>query len=76
MPIWTYRHLCTQSDAHRSVDNIDKAELKQRYTEEKDVFKNLDYDLAEKIREFELAYNERAEVEYNEEGFVIVPANI
>jgi len=76
MRIWTYRHLCTQSYAHQSVDSIDKAELKKRFYEEKTVFQNIDSDILEKIREFELAYNERAEVDYNEDGFVIVPSNI
>ena len=74
-PIWTFRHLCTQSDAHRSVDKLDKEELKSRFNEERKVFKEVDYDLSEKIKEFELAYNERAAVEENEEGFRIVPMN-
>ena len=74
-PIWTFRHLCTQSDAHRSVDTLDKKGLTKRFYEEKKVFKEIDYDLSEKIKEFELAYNERAEIEQNENGIRIVPAN-
>jgi hypothetical protein len=76
MQIWTFRHLCTQSDAHRAVDNLDKMGVTKRFNEENKVFKTVDYDLRDKIKEFELAYNERAEVERNEEGFKIVPANI
>ena len=76
IPIWTFRHLCTQSYKHRSVDNVDRAELKERFQVQRKTFKQIDPDIVEKIREFELAYNEKAEVEYNEEGFVIVPANI
>jgi len=76
MSVWTFRHLCTQSDAHRAVDKLDKVGLKKRFDEERKVFKTVDYDLTDKIREFELAYNERAEVIKNEEGFEIVPANI
>ena len=49
--------------------------MKQRFDEENKMFQTVDYDLTSKIKEFELAYNERAEVVRNEEGFEIVPAN-
>jgi hypothetical protein len=75
MAVWTFRHLCTQSDAHRAIDKLDKVGLKQRFDEENKMFQTVDYDLTSKIKEFELAYNERAEVVRNEEGFEIVPAN-
>ena len=72
MAIWSFRHLCTQSDVHRGVDTGDRVAIRKRFEEERKLWGTVDNDLGLKLKQFELAYNEKADVEFNETGYKIV----
>ena len=74
-PIWKYRHLLTQSIQDREVDKVDRDGTKSRYQIEKKTFGTLDVDMVAKVKEMELAYNEKFEVMADEEGYDVRPIN-
>ena len=74
VPIYTFRHLCTESVTNKFVDKIARKELISQYKTEKTAYNTVDPDIREKVRELELAYNERLEVMEDEVGVYFAPA--
>ena len=74
-PIWRYRHLIQQSLVDREVDKVDRDATKSKLQIERATYKVDDLDLSEKVKEMELAYNEKFEVMADEEGYDVRPVN-
>ena len=73
--IFRYRHLLSQSLQDRELDLLDKDGTKSRFFTERKTYGNVDYDLSEKVKEMELAFNEKYEVMEDEDGFDVRPAD-
>ena len=60
--IWSFRHLCTQSNMSREMDSFVPQQVQKEYEFLMQQFQTIDDDMYEKAKELELAYNEAFEV--------------
>ena len=59
----------------REMDLLDKDGTKSRFLTERKKYGNVDYDLSEKVKEMEMAFNEKYEVMEDEDGYDVRPVN-
>ena len=60
--VWSFRHLCSQSNMTREMDTMEPKTVEKEFKFLMNQFQSIDDDLYEKQRELELAYNEAFDI--------------